>query len=218
MKQFFEQYGGVALGILALLVLIAMITPVGNIIKTSLQGTTEKFSTSINGQADNMTNQITDIMNTAGDFLNVKEDGKMYKGDVLYTGWDGDKAYYNGIEQHVHRNAAAGPNIFIQPGRILANNVFFLYYKVDGKTIAENFNNGDSFHFTCALNVSRIEMAFKYPSTYNLQFANWDKLDDYSLDVIEEKGGYITVKLSGVLNYISEYGDVEADDFYLTLK
>lgn len=52
MKQFFEQYGAVALGILALLVLIAMITPVGNIIKTSLQGTSNKFATSMNGQLD----------------------------------------------------------------------------------------------------------------------------------------------------------------------
>ena len=52
MKKFFEQYGGVALGILAVLVLIAMITPVGNIIKTSLQGTATKFSGNINGQVD----------------------------------------------------------------------------------------------------------------------------------------------------------------------
>lgn len=52
MKQFFESYGGVALGILALLVLIAMIAPVGNIIKTSLQGTTNKFASSMNGQLD----------------------------------------------------------------------------------------------------------------------------------------------------------------------
>lgn len=56
MKQFFEQYGGVALGILALLVLIAMITPVGNIIKTSLQGTTNKFASSMNGQLDDAMN------------------------------------------------------------------------------------------------------------------------------------------------------------------
>lgn len=52
MKQFFEEYGGVALGILALLVLIAMITPVGNIIKTSLQGIVNKFSTSMNNQLE----------------------------------------------------------------------------------------------------------------------------------------------------------------------
>ena len=61
MKQFFEQYGGVALGILALLVLIAMITPVGNLVKTSLQGTVHKFSSSINSQTDN----ITESMNSA---------------------------------------------------------------------------------------------------------------------------------------------------------
>ena len=61
MKQFFEEYGGVALGILALLVLIAMITPVGNIIKTSLQGTVTKFSSSINGQVDNDLNAVSKI-------------------------------------------------------------------------------------------------------------------------------------------------------------
>lgn len=56
MKKFFEQYGGVALGILALLVLIAMITPVGNIIKTSLQGTVTKFSGSMHEQLDDAMN------------------------------------------------------------------------------------------------------------------------------------------------------------------
>lgn len=59
MKQFFEQYGGIALGILALLVLIAMITPVGNLIKTSLQGTVQTFSTGMESQTDTMTNQMS---------------------------------------------------------------------------------------------------------------------------------------------------------------
>lgn len=52
MKKFFEEYGGVALGILALLVLIAMITPIGNIIKTSLAGISTKFGDSMNSQLD----------------------------------------------------------------------------------------------------------------------------------------------------------------------
>ena len=69
MKQFFEEYGGVALGILALLVLIAMITPVGNIIKTSLQGIVNKFSTSMNSQLDaamNSTKNAQESANTQG--------------------------------------------------------------------------------------------------------------------------------------------------------
>lgn len=62
MKQFFENYGGIALGILALLVLIAMITPVGNIIKTSLQGTVSTFSTKMNSQTDTMSESMNEIM------------------------------------------------------------------------------------------------------------------------------------------------------------
>ena len=65
MKQFFEHYGGVALGILALLVLIAMITPVGNITKTSLQGTVKKFSGSMNSQMDDAMNATASAQNSA---------------------------------------------------------------------------------------------------------------------------------------------------------
>ena len=63
MKNFFEQYGGVALGILAILVLIAMITPVGNIIKTSLQGTVTKFSGSMNSQLNDAMNATATAQN-----------------------------------------------------------------------------------------------------------------------------------------------------------
>ena len=63
MKQFFKQYGGVALGILAVLVLIAMITPVGNIIKTSLQGTATKFSSSMHEQLDGAMNATASAQN-----------------------------------------------------------------------------------------------------------------------------------------------------------
>lgn len=52
MKQFFEHYGAVVLGALALIVVIVMITPVGNIIKTSLHGVSEKFHHSVNSQTD----------------------------------------------------------------------------------------------------------------------------------------------------------------------
>ena len=87
MKQFFEQYGGVALGILALLVLIAMITPVGNIIKTSLQGTVQTFSTKIDGQTDTMTEQMN----------------KAFENAVTYKGTMGDlltDAQYNYLKDH----------------------------------------------------------------------------------------------------------------------
>ena len=47
MKQFFEEYGGVALGILAVLVLIAMVSPVGAKIKESLTGVVNGFSESL---------------------------------------------------------------------------------------------------------------------------------------------------------------------------
>ena len=65
MKKFFEQYGGVALGILAVLVLIAMITPVGNIIKTSLQGIVNKFSNSMTNQLDAAMSSTSAAQNSA---------------------------------------------------------------------------------------------------------------------------------------------------------
>lgn len=77
MKQFFESYGAVAFGILALLVLIAMITPVGNIIKTSLQGTVQTFSTKIDGQTDTMTESMSVAFTNAVDFTGAKG-GKYY--------------------------------------------------------------------------------------------------------------------------------------------
>ena len=85
MKQFFEQYGAVALGILALLVLIAMITPVGNIIKTSLQGTVHTFSSSIESQHDDALEAMEKAqeMATYGAVIDVP--GTM----VNYNGLDG---------------------------------------------------------------------------------------------------------------------------------
>lgn len=43
MKQFFEEYGGVSLGILAVLVLVAIVNPVGGGVKNSLTGITKGF-------------------------------------------------------------------------------------------------------------------------------------------------------------------------------
>lgn len=53
MKQFFEEYGGVALGILAVLVLIAMVYPIGTVIKNSLTGVTNNFANKMNTGLDN---------------------------------------------------------------------------------------------------------------------------------------------------------------------
>ena len=50
MRQFFEEYGGVALGILTFLVLIAMITPMENLIKISLEGLVNTYSTKMSTQ------------------------------------------------------------------------------------------------------------------------------------------------------------------------
>lgn len=97
MKKFFEQYGGVALGILALLVLIAMITPVGNIIKTSLQGTVETFSFGIEKQTDTMTEQMSNAFQTTTEFNYFGDDGKLYLGDELYSGIYEKKIYKNGV-------------------------------------------------------------------------------------------------------------------------
>lgn len=53
MKQFFEEYGGIALGILAVLVLIAMVSPIGTVIKNSLTGVTNNFANKMNTGLDN---------------------------------------------------------------------------------------------------------------------------------------------------------------------
>ena len=58
MKQFFEEYGGVALGILAVLVLIAMVSPIGNAIKGSLTGITNSFNQKMNAGLTNATNSV----------------------------------------------------------------------------------------------------------------------------------------------------------------
>lgn len=217
MKQFFENYGAVALGILALLVLIAMITPVGNIIKTSLQGTTNTFSTKINAQTDTMTGQISDIMNSAGEFLNIKEDGKMYKGDELYTGWDGDKAYLDGVEQNIKTNAFFAPRVFT--GDYVDNyDSTFLSLKVDGKTIKENFQSFEYIYVPVALNVSRIEITLKYPSIYNAIFTNSSSLSGYNYEILEENEDYTIAQVNGILTYINDSGDLASDDFRLVRK
>lgn len=95
MKQFFEQYGSVALGILALLVLIAMITPVGNIIKTSLQGTTETFSTKMESQTDTMTAQMQETFKSASTEIHYDENGILLNGIIDRTLYVNGVAYQN---------------------------------------------------------------------------------------------------------------------------
>ena len=65
MKQFFEEYGGVALGILAVLVLIAMVSPIGNAIKGSLTGITNSFSQKMNAGLNTATESVDATISNA---------------------------------------------------------------------------------------------------------------------------------------------------------
>lgn len=227
MKQFFEQYGGVALGILALLVLIVVITPVGNIIKTSLQGTVHKFSSSINTQTDDMTNQMTNIMNSAGDFLNVKEDGKMYKGDVLYTGWNGDKAYLNGIENEVKTNLQAG-NVWVWGGHASGirsdesftdcgldpNDFEIISFKIDDVILGENYRNKSYSDLKVSLGVSTFETIVMTPSIFDVTL-NWSEgSSDFTKEVISDDGIHKITVLKGTITSLYLDCDVNIDDLY----
>lgn len=106
MKQFFEQYGGVALGILALLVLIAMITPVGNIIKTSLQGTVQTFSSGMNSQTDSMTNSMAEIIKEASTERHYDDAGNILNGIIDRTLYVDGVAYHNVWSPEENRNIA----------------------------------------------------------------------------------------------------------------
>ncbi len=65
MKQFFEEYGGVALGILAVLVLIAMLTPIGSAIKKSLVETTNTFASKMNTGITTATDSVDGTISKA---------------------------------------------------------------------------------------------------------------------------------------------------------
>ena len=60
MKKFFEEYGGVTLGICAVLVLIAMVSPVGAKVKDSLTGIVNGFSESLTEGFSGATGSNTD--------------------------------------------------------------------------------------------------------------------------------------------------------------
>ena len=49
MKRFFEEYGGIVLAILVVLVLIAIVSPVGKGVKNSLTGVANNFASKMNG-------------------------------------------------------------------------------------------------------------------------------------------------------------------------
>lgn len=228
MKQFFEQYGGVALGILALLVLIAMIIPVGNIIKTSLQGTVHKFSSSINAQTDDMSNQMTTIMNIAGDFLNIKSDGKMYKGDILYTGWDGNKAYLNGEENPIIENCEMEFYWILNPYVPLRTDDSFraaglnpdefevIYFKLNDNLMFEH-SKGEDFSGGLAFSsgVSTYELVVKTPSNFMVSTYHIESVSNYKSEVIEDDGHIKLTKISATIDYIPNYKDIYSDDLFI---
>lgn len=58
MKAFFEEYGFIALSAIVVVILIALATPVGDAIKSSVMSLVGKFSTTTNTLVDNMGNEI----------------------------------------------------------------------------------------------------------------------------------------------------------------
>ena len=81
-----------------------MITPVGNLVKTSLQGTVQTFSTSINAQTDDMTISMEKAFKTATEFTYLGEDGKVHIGDRLFSGVFENKIYKNGLVNNNFQN------------------------------------------------------------------------------------------------------------------
>lgn len=72
MKRFFEEYGGIVLGILAVLVLIAMVSPVGGKIKESLTGVTKRFDEKMK---DSMAEPISKTESYVGYYADTNGDG-----------------------------------------------------------------------------------------------------------------------------------------------
>lgn len=171
MKQFFEQYGGVALGILALLVLIAMITPVGNIIKTSLQGTVQTFSSGIESQTDDMNNQMQQA------FINNSN----------YSGFYNGKFYYNGEMPSKYKDAYLNNNVLIFP----SGSVYRYGLGVDVVLDRLSYPNGyDGITFDIYKNGERIAENVQDFSTSSSAF---DTSDVYKI-VIKDYPGNITIE------------------------
>ena len=76
MKQFFEEYGGVALGILAILVLIAMVSPIGETIKTSLKSVTDTFADKMTNGINTATNAVNSTITNAASTNAASTDAK----------------------------------------------------------------------------------------------------------------------------------------------
>ena len=148
MKQFFEQYGGIALGILALLVLIAMITPMGNIIKTSLQGTVDTFSTKINNQTGTMAESMNIAFINATDFTGIK-DGKFYQHGQInsflkdYTFLSGTTLIKNGKNYFMDTDI----NFIIDGVGVRSIPGYFFDLYIDDTLRAENVNDFCSIAF-----------------------------------------------------------------------
>lgn len=171
MKQFFEQYGGVALGILALLVLIAMITPVGNIIKASLQGTVQTFSSGIESQTDDMNNQMQQA------FINNSN----------YSGFYNGKFYYNGEIPSKYKDAYLNNNVLIFP----SGSVYRYGLGVDVVLDRLSYPNGyDGITFDIYKNEERIAENVQDFSTSSSAF---DTSDVYKI-VIKNYPGNITIE------------------------
>lgn len=171
MKQFFEQYGAVALGILALLVLIAMITPVGNIIKTSLQGTVQTFSSGIKSQTDDMNNQMQQA------FINNSN----------YSGFYNGKFYYNGEIPSKYKDAYLNNNVLIFP----SGSVYRYGLGVDVVLDRLSYPNGyDGITFDIYKNEERIAENVQDFSTSSSAF---DTSDVYKI-VIKDYPGNITIE------------------------
>lgn len=209
MKQFFEQYGGVALGILALLVLIAMITPVGNIIKTSLQGTVTKFSSSINGQMNTMAKSVENIQGSIISEAKVDSviliNGKRYRVIERYGTYAKVLALYN-YTSVMYNNTSTT----IQ----LPNGTYVQKY--DGSNLDITLNN---FYNTLPAEIQNaIAEQYIYQDFYtetsnkvseNSYFSDriGDAIDGYVTKVTELEVGYRKVfapSVEEIMNYIGQ--------------
>ena len=79
MKRFFEEYGGIALAILAVLVLIAIVSPVGKGVKNSLTGVANNFANKMNSGLEgfefNVDGTVSKNQSFVGYYADVNGDG-----------------------------------------------------------------------------------------------------------------------------------------------
>ena len=65
MKSFFEEYGLVILGILAIIVLICMVSPLGTAIQKSLESINTNFQTSVESAMTDAFQKVSDAHKVA---------------------------------------------------------------------------------------------------------------------------------------------------------